>query len=87
MIMVSPVKPLIALWRKPRTRTTVLFGTVSMLGLGLGVAWGSWTRACAGNACPSIAALEDYTPVQSVKFYAADGRLITDLGERRTSVH
>jgi penicillin-binding protein 1A len=84
MIMVSPVKPLIALWRKPRTRTTVLFGTVSMLGLGLGVAWGSWTRACAGNACPSIAALEDYTPVQSVKFYAADGRLITDLGERRT---
>ncbi len=54
-------------------------------GLGTGVMVGSWTRACAGNACPSIVQLEGYRPTQAAKVYAADGRLITELGvERRT---
>jgi penicillin-binding protein 1A len=54
-------------------------------GLGLGLAWGSWTRACAGNACPSIAVLESYRPTQALKVYAADGRLIQEVGvEHRT---
>ncbi len=62
-----------------------MFGGVLMAGLGLGVAVGSWTRACAGTACPSIAVLEGYRPTQTAKVYAADGRLITELGtERRT---
>ena len=44
-------------------------------------------RACAGNSCPSIAELGGYDPDQASKVYAADGRLITDLGlERRTVV-
>jgi penicillin-binding protein 1A len=47
----------------------------------------AWTRACAGNSCPSIAGLGGYDPNQAAKVYAADGRLITDLGlERRTVV-
>ena len=47
----------------------------------------AWSRACAGNTCPSIEELGGYDPNQASKVYAADGRLITDLGlERRTVV-
>jgi penicillin-binding protein 1A len=53
--------------------------------MGVGAAYGGWTRACAGTACPSIAVLESYRPTQTAKVYAADGRLFTELGiERRT---
>jgi len=42
---------------------------------------------CAGGACPSIAVLDVYRPQQASKVFAADGRLITELGyERRTVV-
>ncbi len=84
--MVSPVKPLIAMWRKPETRRNVGFGFFAVMGLGLGVAVGSWTRACAALSCPSISYLEGWQPEQSAKFYAADGRLIRDFGETRTIV-
>ncbi|HEU4648668.1 MAG TPA: PBP1A family penicillin-binding protein [Gemmatimonadales bacterium] len=51
------------------------------------MALAAWTRACAGNTCPSIEGLDRYDPNQASKVYAADGRLITDLGlERRTVV-
>jgi penicillin-binding protein 1A len=76
---------LIKRWFSPahlRRTTFVLLCSVSFLGA---LAWGSWTRVCAGNACPSIAVLDDYIPHQTSKVYAADGRLITELGlERRT---
>lgn len=73
----------------PRGRTLRIIGlsvlVISILGLGIAV--GAWTRACAGDACPSIAGIELYNPEQAAKVYAADGRLITDLGtERRTVV-
>jgi penicillin-binding protein 1A len=70
----------------PRARRTVAY---LLLGFGfvLGVAYGSWTRVCAGGACPSIAVLDEYRPQQASKVYAADGRLVTELGyERRTVV-
>jgi len=70
--------------RHRTTRVVALAGTLSMVGLGTGVAWGSWTRACAGQSCPSIREFDRYTPAQSIKFYAADGRLIQDLGQSRT---
>jgi penicillin-binding protein 1A len=42
---------------------------------------------CTGNRCPSISVLEDYTPKQTSKVYAVDGRFIAELGgERRTLV-
>jgi len=79
-----PVQPS----RRPFTAraTRVLgFGLLTSMALGLGVLCGSWTRACAGTACPSIAVLEGYRPTQTAKLYAADGRLFTELGiERRT---
>ena len=84
--MVSPLKPLVAMWRKPETRRTLGFGLFAVVGLGVGVSVGAWTRACAGLVCPSIGYLEGYQPVQAAKFYAADGRLIVDLGESRTVV-
>ena len=57
----------------------VIFGAVT-----LAAAWGF---ACAGDACPSLDGLGEYDPEQASKVYAADGRLVTDLGlERRTVV-
>ena len=78
-------------WQTFRRNTAVqwklLVGGVGLLGLGLGVAWGSWSRACAGATCPSIGALDAYRPTEALKIYAADGRLLTSLGtERRTVV-
>jgi penicillin-binding protein 1A len=62
-------------------------GGLLVFGFGAGVGYGSWTRVCAGGACPSIAILDDYRPQQTSKVYAADGRLITELGlERRTLI-
>ncbi len=61
------------------------FAFVLLAALGGGIVVGSWTRACAGTACPSIVVLESYRPTQTAKVYAADGRIITELGiERRT---
>ena len=60
---------------------------LAAVAFGLAVLMAAWTRACAGNSCPSIAELGAYDPNQASKVYAADGRLITDLGlERRTVV-
>jgi len=73
--------------RRPALQWKLLVGSVGCLGLGLGVAWGSWSRACAGGNCPSIGALDAYRPTEALKIYAADGRLLTSLGtERRTVV-
>src|SRR5512138_99876 len=68
-------------------RRTVLVSLLALLAFGFAVLMAAWTRACAGNSCPSIAELGGYDPNQASKVYAADGRLITDLGtERRTVV-
>jgi len=54
---------------------------------GVAVMLAAWFRVCAGGACPTISTLGKYDPAQASKVYAADGRLITDLGlERRTVV-
>jgi penicillin-binding protein 1A len=78
-------------WRRLRRHPTawpaLLLGGVGVVGLGGGVAWGSWSRACAGANCPSIGALDAYRPTEALKIYAADGRLLTSLGlEQRTVV-
>jgi penicillin-binding protein 1A len=71
----------------PRAQRITLITALAGAGLGGGVAWGSWTRACAGGNCPSIGKLDEYRPTQALKIYAADGRLVTSLGaERRTVV-
>ncbi|MBK9692566.1 MAG: PBP1A family penicillin-binding protein [Gemmatimonadetes bacterium] len=83
-----PLSTLQRWWYTPRIRSNFLTAVLAVLMLGLGVAVAAWTRACANSACPSIAPLvRTYDPAQASKVYAADGRLITDLGaERRTVV-
>jgi penicillin-binding protein 1A len=71
----------------PRARRGVLVGVLATIAFGLAFLAAAWSRACAGNTCPSIEELGVYDPNQASKVYAADGRLITDLGlERRTVV-
>ena len=74
-------------WFAPdRARRTVTY-LLLVVGFLLGLAYGSWTRVCAGRACPSIAILDVYRPQMASKVYAMDDRLITELGyERRTVI-
>src|ERR1051326_2461881 len=75
----------VAWFDQPGPKRIITFAILSLFGFGFGLACGSWTRACAGGACPSIGVLENYHASQAAKVYAADGRLITELGtERRT---
>ncbi|UCG88439.1 MAG: transglycosylase domain-containing protein, partial [Gemmatimonadota bacterium] len=55
-------------------------------GLVGGLAVGMWTRACAGNSCPSIESLARYQASQALKVYAADGRLIREIGQHHRTV-
>src|SRR5262245_52852314 len=80
------VQSLVARVRGSRLKPALVVGFLAIMGFGFGLACGSWTRACAGAACPSIGVLEQYRPVQAAKLYAADGRLLTDLGLERRSV-
>ena len=73
-------------WFSPdHARRTVTYLLLA-LGFLLGLAYGSWTRVCAGRSCPSIAILDDYRPQMASKVYAMDGRLITELGYQRRTV-
>ncbi len=80
------LKDFIARVRSSRLKPALIVAFLAFTGFGFGLSAGSWTRACAGAACPSIAVLEAYRPVQAAKLYAADGRLLTDLGLERRSV-
>jgi len=90
--MTAPHPTVFARWwhgfrANPALQRKLLLGAVGTVGLGIGVGWGSWSRACAGGNCPSIGALDAYRPTEALKIYAADGRLLTSLGaERRTVV-
>ncbi len=79
-------------WHNPKTRRRVIAVAVLVAAYGLGLTYGAWTRVCAGEHCPSISRLNPASAggnvqVQTSKIYAADGRLISELGaERRTVV-
>ncbi len=82
------VNTLVRWWYTPRIRSYALTAILGVMALAFGIMWGAWRRACANNACPSIAKLVQggYDPAQASKVYAADGRLITDLGEERRTL-
>ena len=73
-------------WHDPKTRARFLAVAGLALAYLVGMGYGSWTRVCAAERCPSISRLVSGPgPQQTSKVYAADGRLITVLGlERRT---
>lgn len=75
-----------AWWQNPKVRARLLGAGVLALAYGAGLGYGSWTRVCAAERCPSISRLlSGPGPQQTSKIYAADGRLMTEIGlERRT---
>jgi penicillin-binding protein 1A len=53
----------------------------------VGMLISAWALVCRGQRCPAIEVLDEYTPNQTSKLYAVDGRFIAELGiERRTLV-
>jgi penicillin-binding protein 1A len=73
-------------WYDPRQRKRAVVGSALACLFGMGLGYGAWTRVCAAERCPSIARIDPKAgPQQTSKVYAADGRLITELGiELRT---
>jgi len=77
--------------KRPETRLRLLVGSTLLFAFGVGLSYGSWTRVCAAERCPSILRLfpqqRGRTQLQTSKVYAADGRLITEYGiESRTVI-
>ena len=73
--------------RHPIMVRLVLLTFTFLAAAGAGLAFGAWALVCRGGQCPPVDALNDYTPRQTSKLYAADGRFIAELGlERRTLV-
>src|SRR5258706_3698549 len=89
--LAAPRRPfLVRWWYDPVQRRRAIIGAVLALLFGSGLAYGSWTRVCAAERCPSITRIDPSTghnvQVQTSKVYAADGRLITELGIQRRTV-
>jgi len=75
-------------WRRrhPTAFRLILVTIVLGVAFGGGLLYSAWVLVCAGNRCPSVAALEDYTPSQTSKLYAVDGRFIAEIGNQRRTV-
>lgn len=74
-------------WAGASHRRIILIAFAACAVFGLALLGGAWAFACAGSRCPGIGGLDEHDPDQTSKVYAADGRLITELGlERRTVV-
>src|SRR2546430_15953497 len=77
-------------WQKPKVRRRVIAVAVLAGAYLLGLSYGAWTRAWAGEHCPRISRLDpqgDGGKVrgQTSKVRAADSGLVSELGaERRT---
>ena len=73
--------------RHPTFVRVVALSLTFLIALGAGAVYSTWALICRGNQCPSIESLAEYTPHQTSKLYAVDGRFIAELGlERRTLV-
>ncbi len=73
--------------RHPTLVRGALLTLTFLIALGAGAIYGGWALICRGNQCPSIEILAEYTPHQTSKLYAVDGRFIAELGlEKRTLV-
>jgi len=73
--------------QNPKLVRSVLLGLTFLVAFGSGIAFASWVLVCNGGRCPPVQILDTYTPRQTSKVYAADGRFIAEVGlERRTLV-
>lgn len=65
----------------------LLIAFAFLLSFGVGAAYASWSLVCNAGRCPAVEVLEDYTPRQTSKLFAADGRFIAEIGsEKRTLI-
>jgi penicillin-binding protein 1A len=65
----------------------IALAAVLFVSFGAGLLFSSWMLVCRGGQCPAVEVLDEYTPNQTSKLYAVDGRFIAELGiERRTLV-
>src|SRR5207302_11138316 len=81
----APRRPFfIRWWYDPVQRRRAIIAAVLALLYGSGLVYGSWTRVCSGDRCPSIMRIDPRqgrnVQLQTSKVYAADGRLISELG-------
>src|SRR5689334_19086156 len=76
-------------WRSqhPRIVRGSLIGAAFAISFAIGLFYASWALVCRAGRCPLVEVLDEYTPRQTSKLYAADGRFIAEIGlERRTVV-
>src|SRR2546428_10036488 len=73
-------------WQDPKVRGRLIAAAVLVAAYVVGLAYGSWTRVCAAERCPSISRLIGGPgPQQTSKGTPAPGRLLAEPGpERRT---
>src|SRR5690242_2326339 len=73
--------------RHPRAVRGSMIGLAFALSFAVGLFYASWALVCRAGRCPAVEVLDEYTPRQTSKLYAADGRFIAEIGlERRTVV-
>ena len=71
----------------PRITRGFLLIFTFLVAFAAGGGYGAWALVCREGRCPSIDVLDDYTPRQTSKLYAVDGRFIAEIGlERRTLI-
>jgi penicillin-binding protein 1A len=73
--------------RHPRVTRGALIAAAFGISFVVGLFYASWALVCRAGRCPAVEVLDEYTPRQTSKLYAADGRFIAEIGlERRTVV-
>ncbi|MGH7714129.1 MAG: penicillin-binding protein 1A, partial [Gemmatimonadaceae bacterium] len=73
--------------RNPVLARRLTIGGTFVTAFGTGLFAATWSRICAADQCPDLAALEAFQPMQTSTLYAIDGRFIAEVGlERRTLV-
>jgi len=71
----------------PRIVRGSLIAAAFAISFAIGLFYASWALVCRAGRCPAVEVLDEYTPRQTSKLYAADGRFIAEIGlERRTVV-
>jgi penicillin-binding protein 1A len=69
----------------PKLVRGILLLATFFIAFGGGLAFSGWSLVCHEGRCPSVQVLDTYTPRQTSKVYAADGRFVAEVGlERRT---
>ena len=81
-----PRRPAGNFWRRHHRAVRVVALVATFLAAaGAGGMYAAWALVCRGGTCPSVASLDAYTPRQTSKLFAADGRFVAEIGnERRT---